>query len=145
MAEKQVLVCPKCGREFIQKGRETFCSKICQLSYSRLKRVVSVCKGCGKEFEHENYRIRVFCSQECMKQFYHRKRVNNANNQTIKDNSPEIEENKRVRAEMGLPLYKEGIVNCKLCAIPFKSWDIRKNRHCPVCIIKLDGGCPSAA
>ncbi len=144
MAEKRILVCQECGKNFVQKTHEIFCSRFCYLSHTRRRKVTSVCKGCGKSFEHEAYRERAFCSSECMNQHYQAKRRVNTKTPILKA-SPRTTAMNKFRIEMGLQPYEEGILNCKLCSTPFKSWDIRRNKHCPACVAQFNRSYTDAA
>ena len=65
-------ICTQCGTQFHNSKRagkphkHYFCSNECWDAYCQSKRQISVCKQCGKEYEHnKKNRAGMFCSREC--------------------------------------------------------------------------------
>jgi len=67
-------ICKHCGKEFTNTGNNpnNYCSKAC-LDQNRMRRIETVCVGCGKHIEKRLSKFAEsklhFCSQECAKAF----------------------------------------------------------------------------
>lgn len=66
------VICQQCGKRFdmprSQAVDRKFCSKAC---FKKNHRPTLICIGCGKSFEHDPKKPKVYCSFECFKKSRH--------------------------------------------------------------------------
>ena len=58
--ESKLYICNTCGKQFVRKGSDTFCSNECR--YPK-----TICNYCGKEFRSHANAIKKYCSEKCKK------------------------------------------------------------------------------
>ena len=69
----EIIKCPYCGREIVKvwnNPQKKFCSEEHKRLYynkHRKKTKTSICKCCGKEYQHYSFRNTGFCSIHCAK------------------------------------------------------------------------------
>ena len=57
-------ICQCCHVEFKAERKQKYCSSDC-FGMSHRTRMMKPCKQCGKDFESEPHKQRLFCSREC--------------------------------------------------------------------------------
>lgn len=70
-------ICINCNNEYRNYSKTSkYCSMKCRNEYiSNIDLIVSNCKICSVEFKHKSYRHRVFCSNDCQRNWLYEQRT----------------------------------------------------------------------